>query len=87
MIDIKFITENPDQIREGLNRKKSRVDLDQILKLSEQRNEKIQTIEALRAKQNASSKGKPTPEQIQRACDLINTEARQALAAEGDSRG
>ncbi len=70
MIDIKFITENPDQIREGLNRKKSRVDLDQILKLSEQRNEKIQTIEALRAKQNASSKGKPTPEQIAEMSEL-----------------
>lgn len=64
MIDIKFITENHEAIRTGLSRKKSKVDLDQILNLSQQRNEKVTQIESLRAKQNAAPKGKPTPEQL-----------------------
>ena len=33
MLDIRFIRDNPDKVKAGLNAKRAAVDLDQILKL------------------------------------------------------
>ena len=59
MIDIKFIIENPEAIKEGARKKGVEVDVDRIVKLYEERNEKMQKAESLRARQNEVSKQIP----------------------------
>ncbi len=56
MIDIKFITEDPEKIKAGAKKKNVKVDIDKILELDKQRKELIQKIEQLRARQNEVSK-------------------------------
>lgn len=62
MLDIKFIIENPELAKKGAAKKHANVDIDKIVKLYEERNEKLQKVEALRARQNAVSKDIPTAE-------------------------
>lgn len=64
MIDLKFITDNPDRIRKGIAKKRSKVDLDRILELAEQRKTALAQVEDLRAKQNKQSKS-PSPTEIE----------------------
>jgi len=64
MLDIKLIRENPDKIKENCQNRLADVDIDKLLKLDEERREVIVKIDDLRAKRNASSKTKPTPEII-----------------------
>ncbi len=59
MLDIKFIIENPGLIKQGAAKKRIKVEVDKIVKLYEERNEKLQEIEALRARQNVVSKEIP----------------------------
>lgn len=56
MLDIKFIIENPEKLKAGLAKKRGNVDIDKIVSLYNERNEKIQKVEALRARQNIVSK-------------------------------
>lgn len=62
MIDLKFITENPEAIKRGAQRKMVNVDIDEILNLNTQRIEILQKTEALRARQNEVSKEIPQAE-------------------------
>lgn len=55
MLDIKFIIENPGLVKQGVKRKNGHADIDQIVKLYNERNEVMQKIEALRAHQKAGS--------------------------------
>lgn len=55
MLDIKFIRENPDKVREGLKKKGVEFDLDYLLQLDEKRRAKIKEVDDLRAEQNAVS--------------------------------
>ena len=52
MLDIKFIRENKDIIKEGIIKKKSTVDIDALLELDEKRLLTMSSTEALRAEQN-----------------------------------
>jgi len=52
MLDIKFIRENPELVREGLKDKGSKFDLDSFIRLDEQRRQFIVEIDNLRARQN-----------------------------------
>lgn len=52
MLDIKFIRENKDIIKEGIAKKKSMVDIDALLKLDEKRLEVLSRVEILRGEQN-----------------------------------
>lgn len=70
MLDIKFITENPEKIKAGLAKKRGNVDIDKIVSLYNERNEKIQKVEALRARQNVVSK------------DIQNASNKEALLEE-----
>ncbi len=56
MLDIKFIREHSDEVREGLRKKRSDIDLDRLLALDEKRRELIQKSEALKAEQNRADK-------------------------------
>lgn len=77
MLDIKFIRENAEKIKVAANNKNIKIDIDELLKLDEDRRESITKVEELRAKRNeiaqAGKKGKPTSEQIE-AGKKIKTE-------------
>jgi len=58
MLDIKFIRENPELVKETVKNKKGRVDIDQLLQIDEQRRSLITKIEDLNKEKNAAAKEK-----------------------------
>ena len=56
MLDIKFIRQNPEKVKEGIAKKQARVDIDRLLALDEKKREYLQKIENLRAEQNKIGK-------------------------------
>lgn len=64
MLDIKFIRENIDLVKTNCQNRRVKVDIDQLLKLDEERREQLKKIDDLRATRNQGSKGKPTEEEI-----------------------
>jgi seryl-tRNA synthetase len=56
MLDIAFIREHPDQVRDALVKLNTEAPVDEILELDRQRRELLQQVEALRAERNAGSK-------------------------------
>lgn len=52
MLDIKFIRENPDLIKEAVRKKHLSFDVDQLLSLEDKRKEALTTFENLRSEQN-----------------------------------
>ena len=51
MLDIKFIRENPDKVKQACENKQIKVDIDQLLELDKQRRTYIQETEKLRSEQ------------------------------------
>lgn len=72
MLDIKFIIENPTAIKEAIKRKRNKADIDQIVTLYEERNQKLQTVEKLRARQNEASKEMPKSDNKQALIDEMS---------------
>jgi len=74
MLDLKFIRENPDKVKEAIKNKKEKLDLDIILNLDEQRRKILAEAESLKQKRNEFSKiiarmkteGKNTDKEIAR---------------------
>ena len=56
MLDIKFIRENPDKVKEGVKKKRAKVDIDEVLELDKKKREILQALEDMRFKKNQSSK-------------------------------
>jgi seryl-tRNA synthetase len=56
MLDLNFIRERPDEVKEALVRLNTTAPIDAILELDEKRREMIKEVEALRAKRNDVSK-------------------------------
>jgi len=56
MLDLKFIRENPDLVREALVKLNTTAPIDEILSLDEQRRGLLSEVEALKARRNAVSK-------------------------------
>ena len=56
MLDIKFIRENPEKVKEGLKKRGANIDIDQLLELDKKRRDAIQAVEDIAAKKNKSSK-------------------------------
>ncbi|MEK7542241.1 MAG: serine--tRNA ligase [Patescibacteria group bacterium] len=52
MLDIKFIRENPEKVKEGCKKRNVECDVDKILELDKKRREFLQKIEGLKAQQN-----------------------------------
>ncbi len=70
MLDIKFIREHPDEVKENIKRRQltgEQFDVDAFLEVDKKRSELIGEVEALRARRNelSSQKGKPSPEVIE----------------------
>ena len=55
MLDVKFIRENPEVVRQGLLNKNAKDIVDEILQLDEQRRGFISKTEELKAKKNQVS--------------------------------
>lgn len=70
MLDIKLIRENTELVKQNCVNRRVKVDIDELLRLDEQRRENLKALEDLRAEKNKGSKGKPTPEEIQKMKDL-----------------
>jgi seryl-tRNA synthetase len=64
MLDIKIIRENKEMVGKNNATRNVNVDLDQLLKLDEEKSEILKKVELLRAKRNQTSKSKPTPDEI-----------------------
>lgn len=70
MLDINYIRENVDKVKEAAKNKNRKVDIDAILKLDTERRDLIQQIQKLREERNSVSKQKPNPEIIARGKEL-----------------
>ncbi len=55
MLDLKFIRENPEKIRQGLAAKNARADLDRLLELDLQRRKLLPEVEALKKARNEAN--------------------------------
>lgn len=55
MLDIKFIREYPDVVKEGCQKKQVKVDIDRLLDVDKKRREYLKELESLRAEQNRQS--------------------------------
>jgi len=66
MLDINYIRENPDKVKEAAKNKNRVVDIDKILELDNKRVEHIQKSQKLREERNAFPKGKPDEKTIER---------------------
>ena len=61
MLDIKFIRNNQDKVREAIKNKKANLDLDKLLATDERRRHLLSESESLKAEQNKRSKGPQSP--------------------------
>ncbi|MFH0987450.1 MAG: serine--tRNA ligase [Patescibacteria group bacterium] len=61
MIDIKFLRENPQKVREGVRKKHVDVDIDKVLALDQEKRRYQQTLEDLRSRQKKLSFETPLP--------------------------
>lgn len=66
MLDIKFIRENSDLVKQNSKNRLAEVDVDKLLSLDKKYRNLETKIEVLRAERNIGSKGKPSPEEIVR---------------------
>lgn len=55
MLDIKFIRENPELIKEGAVRKRIKIDIDRLLEVDEERRKLLQESDSLKAEKNEAS--------------------------------
>ncbi len=81
MLDIKFIREHQDQVRWALKIKKIDLDLDEFLKLDEQRTNSLRALEDLRRKKNENAEamklGKGEKEALIAEGRLIKTKLQE----------
>ncbi|MBN2364663.1 MAG: serine--tRNA ligase [Calditrichaeota bacterium] len=81
MLDMKFIRENPDLVKQGIRNKGEKADVDGILELDEKRRTIIQQVESLKHERNEMSQevsrlkkeGKPADEVISRTREISQT--------------
>ena len=55
MLDLKWIRENPEAVRKGLDAKFARIDLDELLSLDQERRAFLKEVEDLKAQKNQAS--------------------------------
>ncbi|MDO8499512.1 MAG: serine--tRNA ligase [bacterium] len=65
MLDIKFIRENKDLVKNNCANRHAKVDIERLLSKDADRRDLLKQAENLRATRNAGSKGKPSPEEIE----------------------
>ena len=70
MLDIKYIRENADKVKENNKNRGVKMDVDRILDLDTMRRDHITHIDKLRAERNVGSKGKPSADEIKKMREL-----------------
>ncbi|MDO8495484.1 MAG: serine--tRNA ligase [bacterium] len=66
MLDIKFVRQNPEKVKEAVKNRQAKADVDKILALDTKQKTLLQEIEAGRAEQNKRSRGGPkAPEELE----------------------
>jgi seryl-tRNA synthetase len=86
MLDIQFIRDNPEKVKEAAKNKNIAVDVDKLLTLDQKRRELLQDVEKLRHERNETSaqmkNGQPSPELIAegRRIKEVLSELEAALA-------
>jgi len=69
MLDIKFIRQNPDKIKEACRKKQAKIDIDRLLEIDKKRKELMLALEDTRAKKNQAN------EQMKQLHDKADREA------------
>jgi len=89
VIDLRFIRENPDVVKEGARKKRFEVDVDRILELDEQLRGLGQEVDALRqaAKQAGKKIAKASPEERAGLLEQQKTEKATLKELEGRQGG
>lgn len=64
MLDIQYIRDNAEEVKQNCINRRANVDIDRLLELDEKRRQLQQQTDELRAKRKQGSKGKPTEEDI-----------------------
>ncbi|OGH88183.1 MAG: serine--tRNA ligase [Candidatus Magasanikbacteria bacterium RIFOXYC2_FULL_42_28] len=64
MLDIKFIRENAELVKNNCLKRRVKIDIDKLLATDEERRSNLRRVEELRALRNQKSKGKPTEDEI-----------------------
>ena len=67
MLDINFIRQNPEVVKQASKNKGVNVDIDALLDFDRNRAQLLRSIESLRAERNKFSKSSPDQETIQKA--------------------
>lgn len=72
MLDIKFIRQNPEKVKDACQKKQIQVDVDKLLELDKKRRELIASLEDSRAKHNKISKEweRNTNEEVKKTVDI-----------------
>ncbi len=70
MLDINYIRENAEKVKEAATNKNRKVDIDEILSLDDKRRELIQQAQVLREERNSISKSKPDEKTIKRGKEI-----------------
>ena len=81
MLDIKFIRENPEAVKEGCKKRGVECDINRILELDEKRRELLQRIEGLKTRQNKL--GRENVEEAKKLKEEIKLLEPQLEEAEG----
>jgi len=76
MLDIKFIRQNSEKVKEGARKKGVKVDIGKLLALDEKRRQILQELEQKRAEQNKGSKGGPKSTEEIEVLKKIKTEVK-----------
>jgi seryl-tRNA synthetase len=88
VIDLKFVRDNPDVVREAARKKRMTVDVDRVLELNRRRRELVLKLDADRAEQNKLSKsiGALPPEQRAKAAEQVKELKARLKAQEEEER-
>lgn len=70
MLDIKFIRENADLVKQNSKNRLAKVDIDRLLQIDSEKREIDKKIESMLEIRNKLSKTKPSPEQIEQVREL-----------------
>ncbi|MFW5828355.1 MAG: serine--tRNA ligase, partial [Alkalispirochaeta sp.] len=71
MLDLKYVREHPEVLRENIANRHVRADLDTVLALYDQRNELLQTVEEQRARRNENARAMKQSLSDQKRAELI----------------
>jgi len=86
MLDIKFVRENPEMLKQVARHKNIELDIDQLLKLDEQRRKLTQKVEELRTQKNQVSKQIPTMSDSEKSVALVEMKNVDAEQGEVESK-